>query len=261
MGFSILQSLRVIAQAMLHLTTKILAGLALFTGFAYATPTTGAEWLAAMDRASSPFADAQIQLQVVVDKGGGKTVHRDLEIWQRGQKERKVRMTSPARLAGVALLVVEDGSIYSFLPSFRRSRRVVGEQRGDAFMGTDFSMEDLSRLGFEEEFRAEIVSKDEKQTELLLTAIDKSAHRFPQLRIHADNQSFLPSLIEHIDTAGNPHRRLILDEIREVNGHPFAHRIQLEDLDRERKCTAIVQQIQVDQGLDDRLFQVSELGR
>jgi hypothetical protein len=256
---SILEGARVISLAMLRWLPKF--GILAFCSLAHATPETGSQWLSEMDRAGSPFSDAQLRLEVSVEKGNGKTVQRSLEVWQRGQKERKVRMTAPARLAGVTLLVVEDGSIYSYLPAYRRSRRVVGDQRGDAFMGTDFSMEDLSRLGFAEEFTAEVVSSTATQTELLLTALDSSAHRYPKLRIQADNQTFLPTLIEHLDEAGIAHRRLILDDVRPVNGHPFAFRIQLEDLDRKRHCTAIVQQIQVDQGLDDRHFQVSELNR
>ena len=39
------------------------------------------------------------------------------------------------------------------------------------------------------------------------------------------------------------------------------HSIQLEDLERNRECTATVESITVNQSLTDRLFQVNQLGR
>jgi len=224
-------------------------------------PSTGEAWLQAIDKANSPFEDTQLQMEVTVEKANKKSVQRTLEVWQRGQKERLVVLKKPARLAGVALLVVEDGSIYSYLPAYRRSRRVVGEQRGDAFMGTDFSMEDLSRMGFSEEFDATIIRSGATSTELLLQAKNPEAHRFPALKIWADHQNLLPLRIEHIDAEGVVRRRLSLNDIKTIDNQPFAHRIELEDLERDRKCTAVVKKIQVNQNLGSHLFLASNLGR
>ena len=193
-------------------------------------PTTGEAWLQAIDKANSPFEDTQLQMEVTVEKGNNKSVKRTLEVWQKGQKERLVVLKKPARLSGVALLVVKDGSVYSYLPAYRRSRRVVGEQRGDAFMGTDFSMEDLSRMGFSEEFDAKIVATGKTSTELLLQAKNPEDHRFPALKVWADHQTLLPLRIEHIDAEGVVHRRLRLNDIKTVENQAFAHRIELEDL-------------------------------
>jgi len=224
-------------------------------------PSTGKAWLQAIDKANSPFEDTQLQMEVTVEKGKNKRVQRTLEVWQKGQKERLVVLKKPARLAGVALLVVEDGSVYSYLPAYRRSRRVVGEQRGDAFMGTDFSMEDLSRMGFSDEFDAKIIHAGDTSTELLLQAKTPENHRFPALKIWADHQTLLPLRIEHIDAEGVVHRRLSLNDIQTIDNQPFAHRIELEDLDRGRTCTAVVKKIQVNQNLGSHLFLVSNLGR
>ena len=230
---------------------------------AHGSPQKAQEWLKAIDQATSPFEDAHIQMSIQVQKGAdsSRVVQRDIEIWQRGAKERRVRMRSPARLSGVGLLVSEDGSLHSYLPAYRRSRRVVGEQRGDAFMGTDFSMEDLSRLGFSEEFHAKTLEENEESILLELNAIDPSTHRFPVLHLLVNRVNLIPRAIEYLDNEGRIHRRLSLEEVQEVGGHPFAHRIRLEDLERSRVCTAIVESIVVNQGLPDRLFQVSNLHR
>jgi outer membrane lipoprotein-sorting protein len=233
-----------------------------FTGSAQAeAPTTGADWLTAIDAATSPYADAYIVLEVTVQSRTGETISRTMEIWQRGTQERLVRMTAPARLAGVSLLVTEDGTVHSYLPAYRRTRRVIGEQRGDAFMGTDFSMEDLSRLGFADEFSAEITGDGADNTDLLLSPTDPDAHRFAQLRLSVDDNTHIPARIEHLDEDGTVQRRLTLGDVQEVGGHPFAHRIELEDLDRDRRCVAVVKSITVNAGLGPEQFTVHALTR
>lgn len=228
---------------------------------AFAEPSkSGTEWLEAIDRANSPFQDAQLEVRVEVQKGNTQ-VERTLEIWQRGSTERRVRMSAPARLAGVSLLVVEDGSLYSYLPAYRRTRKVVGEQRGDAFMGTDFSFDDLSRTGFADEFTAQVENTDGPLITLILRAIEPNKHRYPTLRLRVEGDSHLPRSIEHLDPSGSVQRRVQLNDVREVAGHPFAHQIQLDDLERSRQCTATIESIQVNQNLPDRLFQVGQLGR
>ena len=223
-------------------------------------PQNGSEWLSAVDQANSPFTDATIRINVQVQKGSTE-VQRVLDIWQRGDKERRVEMRSPARLAGVSLLVANDGALYSYLPAYRRVRKVVGEQRGDAFMGTDFSFEDLSRLGFSEEFEALVETQDEATVTLELNAKKPGEHRYPDLRLVLERKNHLPKIIEHLDEQGAVRRRVSLSDVRPIDGHPFAHRITLEDLDRNRECTATVESITVNQSLPDRLFQVSQLGR
>ena len=242
-------------------TRKVLVFLLFLSPTAGAkAPLNASSWLALVDQANSPFEDAELRVTVRVQKGSTE-VERQLHIWQRGDNERRVEMRYPARLAGVSLLVTADGALYSYLPAYRRVRKVVGEQRGDAFMGTDFSLEDLSRLGFSEDFQAQIEREDTESLTLRLSALTPSEHRYPDLRLVVDRTTRLPQTIEHLDTEGQVRRRVSLSDVRSVEGHPFAHSIQLEDLERNRECTATVESITVNQSLTDRLFQVNQLGR
>src|SRR5690606_9574173 len=111
---------------------------------AWASPAD--DRLALVDAASNRGDDAHIVLAVQTTDRKGESAERTLELWQKGTDKRLARFTEPARLAGVALLVPDGDTVYLYLPSYGRVRRVVGEARGDAFMGIDFTMEDLSRI-------------------------------------------------------------------------------------------------------------------
>lgn len=61
------------------------------------------------------------------------------------------RFTEPPDLRGTAILMLEgesrddDDQVFLFLPALERVRRVSAAHRGDSFMGTDLTYEDLQR--------------------------------------------------------------------------------------------------------------------
>jgi outer membrane lipoprotein-sorting protein len=222
---------------------------------------TGAEWLARVDAAASPAQDTHVVMQVSMKDAKGREVSRTMEIWQKGADQRLVRLTDPPRLAGVGLLVGADDVVHLYLPSYDRTRRVIGDQRGDAFMGTDISMEDLARTSFAEEYTAELVSEGEAEVELMLTPIDPKAHSHARSRLVLRASDQLWTRLEHLDAAGEVLRRVSLSDFREVDGYAFAHTMRVEDLERQRDTTASAREVAFDGGLDDELFTVTNLSR
>ncbi len=222
---------------------------------------TGAEWLAQVDTAASPADDTHVVMQVAMKDSKGREVSRTMEIWQKGSDKRLVRLTDPPRLAGVGLLVGADDVVHLYLPSYDRTRRVIGDQRGDAFMGTDISMEDLARTSFAEEYTAELVSEGAEQVELMLTPIDPKAHSHAKSRLVLRTADQLWTRLEHLDADGATLRRVELSDFRQVDGYQFAHTMQVDDLERERTTTATATEVAFDSGLDDELFTVTSLSR
>lgn len=222
---------------------------------------TGAEWLARADAAASPARDTHAVMQVAMADGKGREVSRTLEIWQKGGDLRLVRLTDPPRLAGVGMLVGADDVVHLYLPSYDRTRRVIGDQRGDAFMGTDISMEDLARTSFAEEYTADLVSEGADEVELMLTPLDPKAHSHARSRLVLRTSDQLWTRLEHLDAAGEVLRRVLLSDFRTVDGYQFAHTMKVEDLERERTTTATASEVAFDRGLDDELFTVTSLAR
>ena len=108
--------------------------------------------LAKVDAASAPTSDAHMVLEITSTDGRGRSSERTLELYQKGTDKRLATFTAPARVEGVALLVPDGETVYLYLPSYGRPRRVVGKARGDAFFGTNFAMEDLSRISWADDF-------------------------------------------------------------------------------------------------------------
>ena len=91
----------------------------------------------------------------LTDKGGD-TRQRTGKIYRRtiegGRSEQVTVFLSPANIRHTALLKVEaeDAADYMwlYLPALKVTKRVPPAERGDKFVGTDFTMEDVN-LGFE----------------------------------------------------------------------------------------------------------------
>jgi outer membrane lipoprotein-sorting protein len=219
--------------------------------------TTGDEWLTRIDD-TARVSDAHLTLEVTVTDARGRTKPRTIEIWQKGDNRRLVRLTAPARLAGIGLLASPGDTLHLFIPQYPPARRVVGSKRADALMGTDFAIEDLSRMTFADDYTATVKESSVEQTHLILKSSTDPDE--PALHVWVDKAAVVRK-IEHMDSSGAPTRRLILDDIRTVNGTPLPHHMKVTDLSRNRVTEAHIKQIEIGTGFDDVLFSVSQLER
>jgi outer membrane lipoprotein-sorting protein len=219
----------------------------------------GDDLLTLVDAAQAAAADGHVVMDVQVVDHRGNSADRTLEIWQKGGEQRLVRYTAPARLAGTALLVPDGDTVYLYMPAYGRARRVVGERRNDAFLGTDFSVEDLSRLSWADDFTATITGREPGLVALSLTPRDPSSE--DPVRLWVRSQDSLVTRIEVLDGEGTLIRRLELSDFRQVGNRQLAHTFQVHDLADGGTTTATVTLAETDLGLDDELFTVTHLTR
>jgi hypothetical protein len=83
---------------------------------------------------------------------GGRRRTRELTVYTKdcsGLQKTLIRFNSPADIAGTGFLSIEkeDGETEQFLylPSLRRTRRIVSSQKSRSFVNSDFSYEDMER--------------------------------------------------------------------------------------------------------------------
>jgi hypothetical protein len=83
----------------------------------------------------------------------GQTRERRLsmatKLYDEGKTEKRIyRFSSPADVVGTGVLVFDYESqaddVWVFLPALRKTRRIIGSQRSESFMGSEFSYADLN---------------------------------------------------------------------------------------------------------------------
>ncbi len=220
----------------------------------------GPSVLARVDAVADQGQDTTITLDVTVHDGRGGEASRVLQVWQKGSQQRLVKFLEPARLAGVGLLVPDPDTLYLYLPAYGRTRRVVGSGRGDAFMGTDFSIDDLARITFADEYTATLTAEDADHWQLRLDPIKPADHTHDHVRMWVRRSDDLFDRVDFVKD-GEVTRRVELGDVHADGSRPVAHRIVVEDLKSGRSTVAVVREIQFDTGLEDDLFTTRYLMR
>lgn len=221
----------------------------------------GGAVLERVDAAAARADDATLVMDVTVHDGRGGSASRVLKIWQKGDDQRLVKFLEPARLAGTGLLSDADDTLHLYLPAYGKSRRVVGSGRGDAFMGTDFSMDDLARTRFRDEYSAELMGEDDTHWRIKLVPLKPADHAHDHLLMRVRKADDLFDVVEFVDGEGQVERKIEFGDVRPDGGYDVAHTITVTDLDSGRSTEAVVREVLFDTGLGDDLFTTRYLMR
>src|SRR5690606_26882401 len=104
-------------------------------------------------------AGSEAVVKMTIVNAGGKTNERSLSMATKvvdgGKTEKRIyRFLSPADVKGTGVLVFdyEDKAddVWLYLPAMRKTRRIVSSQRGQSFMGSEFTYGDFNTPAIED---------------------------------------------------------------------------------------------------------------
>jgi outer membrane lipoprotein-sorting protein len=176
-----------------------------------------------------------------------------------------VRFTAPADIAGVGFLQVQkkddDDDRWLFLPELKRSRRIAGDTRGQAFMGTDFSYADLDRKDLR---YSNVRGKGEEAIgkfacwKLDVTPQSPDApYARAELWVRKDN--FVPLKTTLYNKAGVLLKTLTTQEVRRVSGRWFITRSVMVDHQQNRQTELVIEKVTPRDDIPDAEFTVRNL--
>ncbi len=176
-----------------------------------------------------------------------------------------IRFSAPADLAGAAFLQVQrkdgDDERYLFMPDLKRARRISGNLRANAFMGTDFSFADLDRRDLRES-RATLKGDEDLlgsrcyHVEAAPTRPD-SQYALVELWVREDN--FVPLKWVFYNKAHMAVKTLTAHEVRRVRGQWFISRSTMVNEQESHQTDLVLTDIQPRSDLPDDEFTVHNL--
>ena len=192
--------------------------------------------------AAGEDADALLERMVDNLRGGGQratlemTVERDgdvrsyrLEIVSDGTERSLTRVVEPPRDAGQAFLVDGD-ELFVYAPRLGRVLRLPPSGRSDGFLGSDISYSDLAGDDVRDDYRAEILERDEEHVVLALTPEPRAPTPYGEVRFVASLPDLAPRELTYFDQRGSAVKRLTLSDFRESGGRTIPTRFVVEDL-------------------------------
>jgi len=214
----------------------------------------------------------------LVDKRGKSRVRETRAFRKYFGDERRTAIfyKTPSSVKGTAFLVYDypdakvDDDQWLYLPALRKTRRISASNRGDYFLGTDFTYEDIkleSKLSVED-YRYKTVGRetvDGNECYVLegVPVDSKTAKElgYSKTKAWVDAKNWMIRKGEFWDVAGNHLKTTQIKDIRQVQEIWTGHTIQVENHKTGHKTKFIFSEVDYATVIDDDFFTQQTLVR
>lgn len=218
-------------------------------------------------------SSVQIVEFTAVDRIGGERISR-AKIYAKklddGFRRLKMRFTKPLDMRDSEMLMIEtDGAndIFLYTSELRKPKRVSGHGSGGSLFGTDFSYEDferwqhLNRPGQTVRLEDSAVA-DRPAFVLETTPLPEAESSYETVVTFIDKATCLAIKTESYEPRHSLRKVLTADpeQFLQEGGIWVATQVLMQDIRDETHTRAVVEDIEVDREIADRIFQVSRMG-
>ena len=228
---------------------------------------TGYEIAKMVDEAPTPMDMSNKTKMILTNSKGKSRANAMISKSMAGNKKQLIWFLEPKDDKGVAFLKIEhddkDDEMRMWLPAFKKVRRISSKKKGDAFMGSDLSYEDLSSRNLDEnEYNRlddEIVNG--KDCYVLEITPGKEANSSYSKHVSWIEKSSLVGVKEEsYDKRGR------LKKVKEftfqiLKDYHVIKRVFVKDVQKNHTTEVTFSDVQVDSGIDKNLFQEKNLKR
>jgi outer membrane lipoprotein-sorting protein len=222
---------------------------------------SAAQVLERIDAAAAAPRDQDFEASLILTDAAGNRSERTLRIYQKGADRRMARFLSPADQKGISVLSLPDGSIYLYLPAYKKVKRIASHVKNSSFAGTDFTYEDMEAMKFSQKYTASLAAGDDRNYVLDLVPRDAQAATYARIRVWALKDSFVPVTVEYFDRKGVLSRRLTSSAVEKIKGYWVAREREMHDQASNHRTRMVLTNIRFDSGLADEVFTTRYLER
>lgn len=228
-------------------------------------------------RAEGETMTGTATLQLIDRRGGTRTQKvRLVRVYEGKDRRSLLFYDSPAQVRGTAFLTYDyadaarEDDQWIYLPALRKPRRVSASDRGDYFLGTDLTYEDLKRP-------SKVNLDDwvfESANPVPLNGIELQAVKarpvseavakelgYGRSLIYVDPATAMLHRVEFWDLQDRPLKVIDMSDIRQVDGIWTAHRIQVQHHKTGHQTLLEFEHIAYDQPVDTQVLLPNRLER
>lgn len=206
--------------------------------------------------------------KMILTNSRGKTrTHTMISKSMDGNKKQIIWFLEPKDDKGVAFLKIEhddrDDEMRMWLPAFKKVRRISSKKKGDAFMGSDLSYEDLSsrELNENEYNRMEDEPVNGIDCYVLEIIPKKEAKSSYTKHVSWIAKSTLTALKEHSFGKRGTLQKEKEFRYGQVGEYQVINRVFVKDKQNQHSTEVLFSDIKVDTGMDENLFHEKNLKR
>lgn len=206
-----------------------------------------------------------ISEMILIDKDGKEETREMIMFSQKGEDEKTstlMRFLSPKSVKGVTLLNINDGEkIYLYMPAYNKPRRIASSSKGDEFMGTGLSYEDMGMNFEDKEYEKKLLEETESVyiIEVIPSEEDTS---YKKIILMVDKEKFYTKKVEFYDINENLIRTLEIAKIKiDDKGKITPMEIVFTDVEENQKTKIVMKEIEYDIELSSSFFSIRTLSK
>ncbi len=219
------------------------------------------------DRETPQTVKTRLRMRLI-DRRGRERVREIISLAkkEKGLTKSIAKFIKPDDVKGTGFLQVEESKgktvQYLYIPALKKVRRIPKGEKSSRFMGSDFTYEDME---IREVDKDEHTFLREEEFEGYKTYVIESVPRDPASSqyskviswIRADN--YVPVRIDFYDKKGRLKKRLLVKELKLIDGYWTATLTEMEDFQRKHKTIMELLQVKNNEPIDDSLFSIRAL--
>ncbi|MFW5793572.1 MAG: outer membrane lipoprotein-sorting protein [Bacteroidota bacterium] len=181
-----------------------------------------------------------------------------------------IEFLAPADVRGTAMLIYDydqkDDDMWIYMPSMRRTRRIVSSEKGRSFMGSEFSNADMSKPNIDD-FTYELLESESIDGNSCWKIESKpktddiaNENGFSKQILYVEKDTYLTQKVEYYDLYEDLNKIMTISDYRKLNnGSFFAYKMQMENVQNGRKSVYSVNQFQTGSEIEESGFSTSAL--
>jgi hypothetical protein len=230
---------------------------------------TAAEVMLRSLQARTQGDNAASTFRVELRERGGAMVTRTVESYRKdcdGSQRQLVVMREPADVAGAAFLswIHRDRypDMWLYLPELGKPRQLNPATRGEAFMGSDFTYEDLGAPARDDRTH-EIIDQPYLYGEpaYQVESTPRAHDLYSRIVTWVSRRTFLPLRVEYYDRNGELLKAGRFRDVRLVNGIPMPFTLEMENVRTGHRTAVTVVHAAFDRPFDCALLSERGLSR
>ena len=242
----------------------------LFSGMAaYAGAETTLTVDEIMDKMEETSPDSTTQKtiseMILIDQNGKEEVREMVMFSQEGENEKSstlVRFLSPKSVKDVTLLNIDDGEkIYLYMPAYGKARRIAGSSKGDEFMGTGLSYEDMNMNYEDKDYEKKLL--EETDSEFIIEVIPSDEDTsYKKIIITVDKEKFYTKEVEFYDINENLTKTLEITKIKiDDKGKITPMEIAFTDTEENKNTKIVIKEMEYNVELSSSFFSIRTLSK
>jgi len=219
------------------------------------------EILSKVDAVLAAPEDLSALIKISIINKNGDIKNREVQMYQKGNKKRLVKVLAPADQKGIGFLSLPDDIIYVYLPAYKKTRRIAAHIKNQKFVGTDFTYEDLEAKNYSDKWTPELFRTEKEMFVLKLIPRQEVVSEYSKIILYVRVEDYFPLKAEYYNKKCELIKIMEILKTERIKEYLIPVSYSMQDLCSGNKTEMVMSEVKLDTGLDDNLFTERNLAR